>query len=153
MTGSKHRIVVGVDGSESSEAALRWAIQQAKLTGASVDVVMAWRYPSAYGLAPMAGSETDLEGDARKALIGILNRVSTLEPDVQVHPMVAEGHPAEVLVRTAEGADLLVVGSRGRGTITSTMMGSVSINCVLHSHCPVLVLRDGHAGHSDHDPA
>ena len=153
MTGRKHRIVVGVDGSESSKAALRWTIWQAKLTGASVDAVMAWRYPTAYGLAPMAGSETDLEGDARKALIEILNEVSALEPDVPVHPMVTEGHPAEVLVGAAKGADLLVVGSRGHGAFTSTMIGSVSINCVLHAHCPVLVMRDGHVSHSDHDPA
>ena len=134
MTGRKHRIVVGVDGSESSKAALSWTIQQASLTGASVDAVMVWRYPTAYGLAPMAGSETDLEGDARKALIEILNEVSALEPDVPVHPMVTEGHPAEVLVGAAKGADLLVVGSRGHGAFTSTMIGSVS--------APRLAVRD-----------
>jgi nucleotide-binding universal stress UspA family protein len=153
MTGRKQRIVVGVDGSQSSMAALQWAIRQAKLTGASVDAVMAWRYPSTYGLAPMAGGETDLEGGARKALIDALNEVSGLEPDVPVHPMVIEGHPAEVLVAAAEDADLLVVGSRGHGAFASTVIGSVSINCVLHAHCPVLVLRDGHASHGDHEPA
>jgi nucleotide-binding universal stress UspA family protein len=153
MSGNRKRIVVGVDGSESSKAALRWAIAQAKLTGATIDAVMAWRYPSTYGLATIADNEADLEGSARKALIEILNEVSTLEPDVPVHPMVAEGHAAEVLVRTARDADLLVVGSRGHGAFTSTMIGSVSINCVLHSHCPVLVLRDGREGQAGHEPA
>ncbi|HTU74073.1 MAG TPA: universal stress protein [Trebonia sp.] len=153
MTASKQRIVVGVDGSESSKAALRWAIRQAKLTDARVDAVMAWRYPSAYGLAAMAGSEVDLEGSARKDLIEILNEVSALEPDVPVQPMVTEGHAAEVLVRAASGADLLVVGSRGHGAFTSTMIGSVSINCVLHARCPVLVLRDVRNDQADHDPA
>ena len=142
MSEQEHRIVVGVDGSESSKAALRWAIRQAKLTGAAVDAVLAWRYPSTYGLAPMAGSVIDLEGDARKALIDSLNEVSALEPDVTVHPLVSEGHPAEVLVRAANDADLLVVGSRGHGAFASAMTGSVSVACVLHSHCPVLVVRD-----------
>jgi len=142
MTGHEKQIVVGIDGSESSKTALHWAIRQAKLTGAAVDAVLAWRYPSTYGLAPMAGSEIDLEGDARKALIDSLNEVSALEPDVKVRPLVIEGHPAEVLVGAAKDADLLVVGSRGHGAFTSAMTGSVSIACVLHSHCPVLVVRD-----------
>jgi len=153
MAEREQRIVVGMDGSESSKAALRWAIRQAKLTGASVDAVLAWRYPSTYGLAPIAANEVDLEGDARKALIDMLNEVSALEPDVKVHPMVIEGHPAEVLVHEAKDADLLVVGSRGHGPFTSAMIGSVSISCVLHSHCPVLVMRDGHAGHGHHEPS
>jgi len=153
MTGRERRIVVGVDGSESSKAALRWAIRQANLTGATVDAVMAWRFLSSYGLAPPAGSETDFEGDARKALIDLLNEVSALEPEVKVNPMVIEGHPAEVLVRAAQDADLLAVGSRGHGPFTSAMIGSVSISCVLHSHCPVLVVRDRHGGPGDDELA
>ena len=142
MTGHEKRIVVGIDGSESSKAALRWAIRQAKLTGAVVDAVLAWRYPSTYGLVPMSGSVVDLEGDARKALIECLNEVSALEPDVTVRPEVIEGHPAEVLVHAAKDADLLVVGSRGHGAFASAVTGSVSVNCVLHSRCPVLVVHD-----------
>jgi nucleotide-binding universal stress UspA family protein len=146
MTGQKQRIVVGVDGSSSSMAALRWAIRQAKLTGSSVDVVTAWWYPSAYGWAPVDDSVLDLEGDAKRALTEALNKVSGLEPDIHVRPLVTEGHPADVLLRAAKGADLLVVGSRGHGGFASAMLGSVSLNCVLHAHCPVLVLRDGHEG-------
>jgi nucleotide-binding universal stress UspA family protein len=66
-----------------------------------------------------------------------------MDPEVRVRPVVTEGHTAEVLLRTAQGADLLVIGSRGHGGLTSALLGSVSLYCVLHAHCPVLVLRDG----------
>jgi nucleotide-binding universal stress UspA family protein len=140
------RIVVGVDGSESSKAALRWAVQQAKLTGASVDAVSAWQYPTTYGWVPIVGGEFDLEGDVKKALAEALGEVGGLAPEVPVRPLVAEGHAAEVLVRAAKGADLLVVGSRGHGGFSSALVGSVGLYCVLHAHCPVLVLRDGSEG-------
>jgi nucleotide-binding universal stress UspA family protein len=143
MTDQERRIVVGVDGSGSSKAALRWAIRQAKLTGSSVEAVTAWRYPAAYGLAPGAESLFDFEANAKNALVEALAEVSGLEPDVPVRPLVTEGLAAEVLLHEAEGADLLVVGSRGHGGFASALLGSVSMYCVLHAHCPVLVLRDG----------
>jgi nucleotide-binding universal stress UspA family protein len=142
MNRQEHRIVVGVDGSDSSKAALRWAIGQAKLIGGSVDAVTAWRYPTGYGWTPVA-SEVDFEGDAKSTLTQALGEVSGLDPEVPVRPLVAEGHAAEVLLRTAEGADLLVVGSRGHSGFAAALTGSVSLYCVLHAHCPVLVLRDG----------
>lgn len=136
-------IVVGVDGSDSSKAALRWAIRQAKLTGATVEAVTAWRYPSAYGWAPVdGGGVVDIEGSAKETLTTALAEVAGLDPEVPVRPSVAEGHAAEVLVHAARGADLLVVGSRGHGGFTSALVGSVSLYCVLHARCPVLVLRD-----------
>ena len=143
MTAQEKRIVVGVDSSESSKAALRWAIRQARLTGGSVDAVTAWRYPATYGLAPVGDKGIDFQGDARKALTAALNEVSGLEPDVPVRPLVTEGRAGEVLLRAAKGADLLVVGSRGHGEFASALLGSVSLYCVLHAHCPVLILRDG----------
>ena len=105
------RIVVGVDGSESSMAALRWAIRQARLTGSSVDAVIAWRVPSSYGLAPIADGGLDFEGDAKKILADALTEVGGAESDVIIRPSVVEGHPADVLVRSARGADLLVVAA------------------------------------------
>jgi nucleotide-binding universal stress UspA family protein len=69
--------------------------------------------------------------------------VSGLEPDVPVRPLVTEGAAAEVLLHDAEGADLLVVGSRCHGGFASALLGSVSMYCVLHAHCPTLVLREG----------
>ncbi|MGD0706621.1 MAG: universal stress protein [Trebonia sp.] len=145
MGEREHRIVVGVDGSEPSMAALRWAIRQAALTGACVDAVAVWRYPTGYGWAPSV-TEIDFEGDAKRSLAEALGAVGTLGPEVRVRPLVAEGQAAEVLLRAATGADLLVVGSRGHGALTSPLLGSVSLNCVLHAHCPVLVLRGGHEG-------
>jgi nucleotide-binding universal stress UspA family protein len=88
----------------------------------------------------------DLESGAKNTLTEALNEVSSLEPEVPVRPLVTEGHAAEVLLRAAKGAELLVVGSRGHGGFTSALLGSVSLYCVLHAHCPVLVLRDGREG-------
>jgi nucleotide-binding universal stress UspA family protein len=69
MTAQGPRIVVGVDGSGSSKAALRWAIRQAKLTGSSVEAVAAWHYPAAYGLAPGSEGSFDFETNAKNALV------------------------------------------------------------------------------------
>ena len=135
------RIVVGVDGSPSSMTALRWAILQAELTGCEVEAVIAWRLPSRYGFAAVTDRATDFEGDARKVLADALNEVSSVEPDVVIRSSVVEGHPAEVLVRAARGADMLVVGSRGHGGFTEAVLGSVSQYCVHHAPCPVLVIR------------
>lgn len=146
--GTQQRIVVGVDGSDSSKAALRWAIEQAKATGATIDAVTAWWMPSSYGIAPFTGSvDIDLEGESRKLLSDSITEVGGLEPEVPVRPIVSQGHAADVLLRAAEDADLLVVGSRGHGRFASAMVDSVSLNCVLQAHCPVLVLR----GEGPHD--
>src|SRR5215469_15389640 len=98
MMSRERRIVVGVDGSDSSKAALRWAIGQAKLTGATVDALIAWRFPTTYGWAPYPVGVPDLEGDAKSVLIAALTEMSALEPDVLVRPIVAEGNAAEVLL-------------------------------------------------------
>lgn len=144
MAEQEHRIVVGVDGSDSSKAALRWAIRQAKLTGALVEAVTAWQYPPGYGWAPVdSGAVTDIEGEAKSTLTGALTEIAGLDPEVPVRPVVTEGHAAEVLLNAAHGAELLVVGSRGHGAFTSALVGSVSMYCVLHARCPVLVLHDG----------
>jgi nucleotide-binding universal stress UspA family protein len=143
MSGHERRIVVGVDGSDSSKAALRWAIRQAKLTGGSVEAVTVWRFPSTYGWAPGPDGMPDLEGAAKRTLIASLAEVSGLEPGVLICPVVTEGDTARALLHAAKGADLLVVGSRGHGGFASTLLGSVSMHCVLHAPCPVLVFRDG----------
>jgi nucleotide-binding universal stress UspA family protein len=143
MAEQERRIVVGVDGSDSSKAALRWAIRQAKLTGGSVDAVTAWHYPAAYGWASVSDNVVDLETNAKNVLAEVFAEMSAFEPEVTVRPVVAEGLAAEVLLREAREADMLVVGSRGHGGLASALLGSVSMYCVLHAHCPVLVLRDG----------
>jgi nucleotide-binding universal stress UspA family protein len=139
----KNRIVVGVDGSPSSINALRWAARQAKLTGAEIEAVTVWSYPAGYGLAPVSDGAADFEGDAGKVLFEALAEVSGIAPDVVIEPLVVHGHAADVLVREAKDADLLVVGSRGHGGFAGMLLGSVSQHCVQHARCPVLVVRDG----------
>lgn len=72
--------------------------------------------------------------------------MSGLESDVPVRPLVTAGLAAEVLLDEPRGADLLVVGSRGHGGFVSALLGSVSMYCVLHARCPVLMLREGREG-------
>jgi nucleotide-binding universal stress UspA family protein len=111
------RIVVGVDGSPSSRAALRWAVRQAALTGGMVDAVMAWQVPmalSGYAWAPISTDETDnLAEDARKALDAVVSEEVEVADGHRVTAHVVNGHPADVLLDVAADADLLVVGSRG----------------------------------------
>jgi nucleotide-binding universal stress UspA family protein len=139
------RIVVGVDGFESSKAALRWAIHQAKLTGAVVDAVTAWQVPVGTGWIP-AADMPDYQQDAFTVLAEAIAEMCTVDPDVQVCPRVLEGRAGQVLVDAAEGADLLVVGSRGHGGLAEALLGSVGQHCVHHAPCPVLIMRGKHEG-------
>jgi len=147
------RIVVGVDGSPTADEALRWAIRQARLTGAAVDAVAAWEYPASmggFGLAPMGMYDnTDFARVAADSIADAIGRVGDpAARGVTVRPRVAEGNAATVLLAAADGADLLVVGSRGHGGFTAALLGSVSQHCVHHAPCPVVVIR----GHG-HGPA
>jgi nucleotide-binding universal stress UspA family protein len=127
----RRRIVVGVDGSEPSKAALRWAICQAELTGSVVEAVTAWRYPPGSAVVPAPGRAADPQSAAEKTLIVALGEVSDLAPEVKVCPRVVQGPAAE----------MLVVGSRGHGGLAAALLGSVSQHCVQDAHCPVLVLH------------
>jgi nucleotide-binding universal stress UspA family protein len=142
----ERRIVVGVDGSASSKAALGWAIQQAKLTGAVVDAVIAWDYPGTYGYPGPAADETNYEEVAAEVVADIVAEVAGPAAPAEVRPRAAHGNAASVLLAAAAGADLLVVGSRGHGGFVEALLGSVSQHCVHHATCPVVVVRDGTAG-------
>jgi len=135
------RIVVGIDGSPTSVAALEWAVRQAELTGSAVEAVTTWEWPTNYGWAFPFPPEYDPAEDAGRMLSGVLEPIRSGHPDVPVHPTVVEGHPAPVLVKASRGADLLVVGSRGHGEFAGMLIGSVSEHCVTNAHCPVLVFR------------
>lgn len=139
---NERRVVVGVDGSVSSKAALGWAIRQAELTGAVVDAVIAWHYPGTYGYATPVADDADYEGLAAKVVADSIAEVSGPAGPVEVRPKVVEGHPAEVLLDASAGADLLVVGSRGHGSFVEALLGSVSQHIVHHALCPVVVIRD-----------
>ncbi len=143
--GEQHRIVVGVDGFESSKAALRWAIRQAKLTGAVVEAVTAWHVPVGTGWVPTADMP-DYQEDAYTVLAEAVDEMCTVDPDVQVCPRVAEGRAGQVLVNAADGADLLVVGSRGHRGLAEALLGSVGQYCANNASCPVVIMRGKHEG-------
>jgi nucleotide-binding universal stress UspA family protein len=139
-------IVVGVDGSASSIAALNWAVDEAEVRGVGVHAVMSWRSPTVYNPPNIMAVSTSLPGDdlaaaaasevARIAAEAGQNRTADITAEA------IEGHPAEVLISTAHGASLLVVGSRGHGGFVGALLGSVSQHVVAHAECPVVVIPD-----------
>ena len=144
------RIVVGVDGSPSSRAALTWAVHQAELTGAMVEAVIVWHYPvMAVPFAPVAVLEEpdDFRTLATRTVSKVIAAVVDPASSVKVSSTVRQGIPADVLLDVARGADLLVVGSRGHGGFTEALLGSVSQHCVHHASCPVVIMRGG--GHDE----
>lgn len=138
------RIVVGVDGSPLSRNALEFAVEEAQLRHAHLHVTYA--YPVME--RPVTGSTgkdyyDQVEVEAREFLEGIMSKAPSTD-GLEVEWLAVPGNPAEVLIEASRGAALLVVGSRGVGGFKGLMMGSVSTQCVHHSHCPVLVVREDH---------
>lgn len=121
-------IVVGVDGSEESKAALHFALGEARLRGAGLHVVHAEHH--------YAGEET-----RRDWLDGIVREVAGESPGVEIEQSILDGGAAPVLVEVAKDADMLVVGSRGHGGFTGLLLGSVSQQIAHHASCPVAIVR------------
>jgi nucleotide-binding universal stress UspA family protein len=142
-SGRQH-IVVGVDGSAASRAALTWAVRQAALTGAMVDAIIAWRQPTVYRYPLPLAPETSARELATRVLDSAIYEVAQgLDGSAaEVTPKVLEGNAASVLLHAAADADLLVVGSRGHGGFAGALLGSTSQHCVSHAACPVVVIRD-----------
>ena len=139
----ERKIVVGVDGSDSSKAALAWAIRQAQLTGAPLEAVMTWDYPISYGWM-IVPENVDLQADATAELEKVVKEATEdiVDPSVEITSRVVQGHPALVLVNEAADASLVVVGSRGHGEFAGMLLGSVSEHLSTHAPCPVLIVRD-----------
>ena len=137
----ERRIVVGVDGSVPSKAALACAVRQARLTNAAVEAVIAWEYPLTFGY-PLPRSGADHQSLAARAVADAIAEVSGPGKPVKINSRVAEGNAARVLVDASTGAELLVVGSRGHGGFVEALLGSVGQHCVHHASCPVVVIRD-----------
>jgi nucleotide-binding universal stress UspA family protein len=135
------RVLVGVDGSDSSNQALRWAHEQATLTGRELHVVTAWSIPQAYGYTAMVASIGDLAEDAGKVQEQALEDTLGVDAAHSVHRHVVEGHPTTVMLGLAGPADLIVVGSHGHGGFVGSLLGSVSRYLVGHAPCPVVVIR------------
>ena len=144
----ERRIVVGVDGSVPSKAALAWAVRQARLTGAVVDAVIAWDYPAVYGSRVPVIPDVSVEELAQRAVADAVAEVSGSAGDVEIRPRMVEGEASRVLLDASAGAELLVVGSRGHGGFVEALLGSVGQHCVHHATCPVVVIRGSVTGSS-----
>jgi nucleotide-binding universal stress UspA family protein len=138
------RIVVGVDGSEGSRVALRWAAEEARLHQADLDVVYSWHHPyetfvPMWGLPPWE----ELESQARETLEKLIADEGLSDTTPPTRAVLVQGPAAPVLLDAAKDADLLVVGARGHGAFTGMLLGSVSQHCVTHARCPVSVVPSG----------
>ena len=131
-------IVVGVDGSPSSQRAVRWAAQQAKLTGATLRAVSSWRWPNYITRIPPG---VDMASDTRRTLDEVLEEALTGSEDLTVTRHVIEGPPGPALLTQAQDASLLVVGAQGRAAFPGMRLGSVAEYCVRQGSCPVVVVR------------
>ena len=134
-------IVVGVDGSPSSQVALRWAVTQARRTGARVQALAAWEVPVVFGGLRVVPYEELAATAGRVVSESVREAFDEGDPDVPVMQVVVAGHPAQALLDVSARAGLLVVGCRGHGTFTGTQLDSVSRHCVHHARCPVVVVR------------
>jgi nucleotide-binding universal stress UspA family protein len=133
------RIIVGVDGSVASRAALAWAVTEARTRDAEVRVVHVWDHPylGETAFAHMLDSTTDLEAQAQRELDFVVDRVDTTGLGTPVERTLRCGRPAEWLLREAKAADLLVIGRKGLGGV---QLGSVGHRVALHASCPVVVV-------------
>jgi nucleotide-binding universal stress UspA family protein len=140
MTEQAPRIVVGVDGSEQSKKALRWAAHLAADSGARLEAVAAWEFPISYGWAavPVAWNP---EQDTEKLLTRTVDDVFGENRPGDMRLSVHESNPAKALIDASEGALMLVVGSRGHGGFAGLLLGSVSASVAEHAKCSVLVVH------------
>ena len=143
--GGQELVVVGVDGSAESVAALRWAARYAAASGARVQALLAWHYPGAVGGPPMEKAPEAIheqtDAQMHETLDAAIAKAGQEAAGVEKH--TAYGHPAQALIEASNEADLLVVGRHGHGAFRGMLLGSVSIHCVTGAHCPVVVIR-GH---------
>jgi nucleotide-binding universal stress UspA family protein len=147
-------IVVGVDSSKGAKAALRFALDEAKLRRATLRVVHTWQFgyigvSGIEGFSPVVGADLgDLRRTAEVALDAVLHEVAPGENGVVIERRVSEGAAATVLVDESRHADLLVVGSRGHGGFAGLLLGSVSQQCAHHAACPVVIVHAAKAAAS-----
>ncbi|HEY3009530.1 MAG TPA: universal stress protein [Micromonosporaceae bacterium] len=137
-------VVVGVDGSASSDAAVEMAFEEASARGAQLLAVHFWTGPVSTGpgdMLPLVYDYDDVEADEVRLLAESLAGWRDRYPDVPVTRRVIRGHPAHGLVDESAQAQLLVVGARGRGGFTGLLLGSVSQAVLHHAACPVAIVR------------
>jgi len=134
-----YRIVVGVDGSEHSNAALRWALAEAEAhSGGMVTAVLSWQVP--FLSFPGAFDRDELEKAYKSFLIETVSAIAP-RPPVPLETLVAEGDPTESMVEASKDANLLVLGIRGRSPFAGLLLGSVSQGAAATAHCPVVLVK------------
>jgi len=139
---AKGAVVLGYDGTPHSDAALDWAARYAMTHGHPLLIAYAAGVPTAYdSFSGIQENRGDLRAAAEPILDAAVLRIHDLAPGLTVETHVALGNAHHVLLETAEGAHLLVVGSRGRGSFASLLLGSVSVDVSTHAPCPVVVVR------------
>ncbi len=140
-------VVVGADGSPASRTAIEFAFRDAARRGARLLVVAAARLPEywadVYGM-PVLPPPEEVTEEVRKNVRQELDQILHAHPELAAVPVTVQaemGAPGRVLVDAAEGADVLVLGHRGRGAVRSALLGSVGLHCILHATCPVTIVR------------
>jgi nucleotide-binding universal stress UspA family protein len=133
-----YRIVVGVDGSEHSNTALRWALKEAECHSGMVTAVLAWQVP--FLSFPGAFDRDELEKAYKDFLVETVSRIAP-KPAVPLETLVAEGDPTEAMVEASKSANLLVLGTRGRSAFAGLLLGAVSQGAAATAHCPVVLVK------------
>jgi nucleotide-binding universal stress UspA family protein len=133
-------IVVGIDGSEGSHRALEWAVAEAGRWGQKLTLVHAWRFGVSPADPTIAEATREI-GRAAKDLLDDEVAFARSAGSEATGVLVFEG-AVHALVEASEDADLLVVGSRGRGPVTGALLGSVSQGCARHARCPVVIVPE-----------
>lgn len=133
-------IIVGVDGSANSRAALQWAIDHASADD-TVVAANAWTIPTAFGLEIPVSSIDDSEVAAHQMVSDLVADLGVVDDGPEVTTHVGSGSAGKMLADLSAYADLVVVGSRGYGGMRSILLGSVGNYVVHHAHCPVVVFR------------
>jgi nucleotide-binding universal stress UspA family protein len=139
-------IVVGVDGLPPADAALAFALEEARLRQLPLRIVCAWEIPAIDSVGAVFAPTGDLAAEAEHRAKDVLARtLETLgdDPGVEIETVAAPGHPPAVLVEQSEGAVLLVVGTRGHGGFASLVLGSVSQAVAHQALCPLAIVRSG----------
>jgi nucleotide-binding universal stress UspA family protein len=141
-----HRIVVGVEGSGGAKAALRWAIAEAGYRNAIVEVITAYSntyVPASPDFNYVPLDPLDLEEEVKRMQSAVVDEVldEFTDNEVEVRRIILRGRASDTLIKAAVGADMLVVGSRGRGGFRGLLLGSVSQQIAHHGDCPVVIVR------------
>lgn len=143
MSAAAPLVVVGVDGSACSRVALTFAVREAQMRGARLRIVSAWSIPA---IVYAGGAYVDVRPDESERASQLVSAeavaaVAEIDSELDVQATTPNGQPTAALLAASEGADLLVVGSRGHGGFARLLLGSVSDQLAHHATCPVTIVR------------